>query len=125
MAGKDDRRKNFWDEEESDEQTGVGARRVGQAQASEKSHDSEEIDRKLHETKLLMDQTHQLYLHYFNGFEKRTPIEKLKVLESRVNELQRMGTNLTTAKFKISQFLAQYSMMRELWDRKLREKEKK
>jgi hypothetical protein len=125
MAGKDDRRKNFWDEEDSDEQTGVGARRAGQSASSEKAIDSTEIDRKLHETKVLMDQTHQLYLHYFSGFEKRTPIEKLKLLEARVNELQRLGTNLTTAKFKISQFLAQYSMMKELWERKLREKEKK
>jgi len=72
-----------------------------------------------------MEQTHQLYLQYFNGVEKRTPIEKVKLLETKIQDLQRLGSNLTAAKFRISQFLSQYGQMKELWDRKLREREKK
>ncbi len=119
MANDDQRRKSFWDEEEDQ----IPAGRSGQT-APSSGGDSGEIDRKIHEARTLMEQTHQLYLQYFNGVEKRTPIEKVKLLETKIQELQRMGSNLTAAKFRISQFLSQYAQMKELWDRKLRERER-
>jgi hypothetical protein len=119
MANDDQRRKNFWDDEEDE----IPAGRSGQT-APASGGDSGEIDRKIHEARVLMEQTHQLYLQYFNGVEKRTPIEKVKLLESKIQELQRMGSNLTAAKFRVSQFLSQYGQMKELWDRKLRERER-
>jgi hypothetical protein len=124
MAKDDERRKNFWDEEDSDEKTGVGIRR-GESGIIDAGKDSADIDRKIHEARVLMEQTHQLYSHYFNGIEKRVPIEKVKLLETKIADLQRTGTHLTTAKFKINQFLIQYSSMKEMWDRKLRDREKK
>lgn len=123
MANDDKRRKNFWDDEEEEELR--PAARSGSAPAPASGGDSGEIDRRIQETRVLMEQVHQLYLQYFNGVEKRTPIEKVKLLEGKIQELQRLGTNLTTAKFKISQFLSQYSQMKELWERKLRERERK
>jgi hypothetical protein len=123
MANDDQRRKNFWDDEEEEELR--PAARSGGATAPASGGDSGEIDRRIQEARVLMEQVHQLYLQYFNGVEKRTPIEKVKLLEGKIQELQRLGTNLTTAKFKISQFLSQYSQMKELWERKLRERERK
>ena len=122
MAQDNDRRKKFWEDDEEEEDLRP---KTGKPQAPAGGADSAEIDRKIHEARVLMEQTHQLYQHFFNGIEKRTPIEKVKLLETKVNELQRMGTNITTAKFKISQFLSQYAQMKDLWERKLREREKK
>jgi hypothetical protein len=123
MANDDQRRKNFWDDEEEDDARPAG--KAGAAPSGGSLNDSGEIDRKINEARVLMEQTHQLYLQYFNGVEKRTPIEKVKLLDTKIQELQRLGTNLTSAKFRVSQFLSQYAQMKELWDRKLRERERK
>ncbi len=123
MAKEDDKRKKFWEDDEEDQDLKPKAGKT--SSIGNQSGDSAQVDQKLHEAKVLMDQTHQLYLQFFGGIEKRTPIEKVKQLEGKINELQRLGTNITTSKFKISQFLAQYSTMKELWERKLRERERK
>jgi hypothetical protein len=123
MAKDDEKRKNFWDDEEAEE-VGIKARRAGQTGAPTTSNDSDEIDRKIHEAKTLMEQTHQLYQHYFNGIEKRVPIEKARLLETKIGDLQRTSSPQTTARFKINQFIAQYTTMKELWERKLRDLER-
>jgi hypothetical protein len=112
MAKEDERRKKYWQDEEEEI-------------ASPKPESSEDIDRKIQEARVLMEQTHQLYQHYFNGLEKRIPIEKIKLLESKIAELNRIGTNLTVARFKVRQFVIQYMTMNELWARKLRDFERK
>ena len=122
MAKEDDKRKNFWDDEVEEDD---GKKSVKGAGPSAAAKDSVEIDQKIQEARVLMEQTHQLYQQFFGGIEKRTPVEKLKMLETKINELQRIGTNLTTAKFKIGQFIAQYTTMKELWERKLRDRERK
>ena len=122
MAKQEDRRKKFWDddEDEKDDKPASGKRGDGPAQAP----GSDDVDRKIHEARVLMEQTHQMYQNFFSGLERRMPIEKTKMLETKINELQRTGTNLTTSKFKISQFIAQYTTMKELWERKLRDRER-
>ena len=123
MAKQEDRRKKFWEDDESkdkDDKPASGKKGDGPAAAA----GSDEVDRKIHEARVLMEQTHQMYQNFFSGIERRMPIEKTKLLESKINELQRTGTNLTTSKFKISQFIAQYTTMKELWERKLRDRER-
>ena len=127
MAKEDDRRKNFWDEEE-EESVGLRERRAGQttaAPATNAASESEDIDRKIQDARVLMEQTHQLYQHYFHGIEKRIPIEKVKMLETKIQALQRTTASQTTSRFKMNQFLAQYTQMKELWERKLRDLERK
>ena len=121
MASDEERRKKFWedDEEGGDASSGVSGG------GSDRIVGSFDVDRRIAEARTLMDQTHQLYLQYFGGIEKRPPIEKARLLDSRIAELQRVSTNLTAAKFKISQFIAQYHTMKELWERKLRDLERK
>jgi hypothetical protein len=129
---KDDKRgKSFWDDKEVTD-TGILRRptkdqpsKTGVSTQAAAVGDSAEIDKKINEARVLMEQTHQLYQLYFNGVERRTPIEKVRVLETKVQELQKISVNLTAARFKISQFLTQYSGMKELWERKLRERERK
>ena len=123
MAKDDEKRKNFWDDEEPEEM-GLKARRAGQTAAPATGSESVDVDRKIQEARVLMEQTHQLYQHYFNGIEKRVPIEKTKMLETKILDLQRVGATQTTARFKITQFIAQYTTMKELWERKLRDLER-
>ena len=126
MAKDEGKRKNFWDDEEEEEDLGLKARRAGQtAGPASTGNESEDIDRKIHDARVLMEQTHQLYQHYFTGVEKRVPIEKAKLLESKIGELQRTGISQTTSRFKVTQFLSQYTTMKELWERKLRDMERK
>jgi hypothetical protein len=129
---KDDKRgKSFWDDQEVTE-TGILRRptkdqtgKTGVPSQTGAAADSAEIDKKIHEARVLMEQTHQLYQLYFNGVERRTPIEKVRILEAKIQDLQKLSVNLTAARFKISQFLTQYSSLKELWERKLRERERK
>ncbi|MBU6153629.1 MAG: hypothetical protein KGP28_04940 [Bdellovibrionales bacterium] len=129
---KDDKRgKSFWDDKEATD-TGILRRPekepfegAGARPGSGTAVTSTQIDQKIHEARVLMEQTHQLYQLYFNGVERRTPIEKVRLLEFKIGELQKISVNLTAARFKISQFLSQYSGMKELWERKLRELERK
>jgi hypothetical protein len=123
--------KNFWDDDEeestpSKSKSGKATPEKGgqQRTGSLGFSDSGEVDQKIHDTKVLMEQTHNLYQHYFNGIEKRPPMEKARLLESRVKELERMSATITAARYKISQFILQYKTFRDLWDRKLRDKEK-
>jgi hypothetical protein len=123
MSNDDERRKKFW---EDDEDTNTGIVVPGRSgSSSNKPQDSADIDRKINEIRSLMDQTHQLYLQYFNGVEKRTPIEKLKMLESKIAEIQRTPVAITAMKFKVTQLVTQYQGMKDLWERKLKERERK
>lgn len=124
-------KKNFWDDEEEESSSVSKKSSAGKEKAPPQRtgslggfSDSAEVDHKIHDTKVLMEQTHNLYQHYFTGIEKRPPIEKSRLLESKVKELERMSATITSAKFKISQFILQYKTFRDLWDRKLRDKEK-
>jgi len=113
---KDDKRgKSFWDDREVTE---TGLLRKPEKQPSDKPAATGSSGG-------AVTSTHQLYLQFFNGVERRAPIEKVRLLESKISELQKISINLTAVRFKISQFLSQYSGMKELWERKLRERERK
>ncbi len=125
MANDDQRRKAFWDEEEEESDSPVRPGSKPQTAGAPKAIDAEAVDQKIHDTKVLMEQTHQLYQHYFNGVEKRPPAEKARFLEARIKEIERMNPPGTATRFKLSQFLAQYNTFKELWEKKLRERERK
>jgi hypothetical protein len=138
MARDDERRKSrFADDEPEEDLVSPLRKRAtpatpgakpgdGQSQlfSPNQTIDSQSIDVKMGEVKALMDQTHQLYQHYFNGIEKRPPIEKARLLESRIGELQRLPIGNPTSKFKVTNFITQYRTFKDLWDRKLRDREK-
>jgi hypothetical protein len=138
MARDDERRKSrFADDEPEEDLVSPLRKRAapvapgakpgdGQSQlfSPNQTIDSQSIDVKMGEVKALLDQTHQLYQHYFNGIEKRPPIEKARLLESRIGELQRLPIGNPTSKFKVSNFITQYRTFKDLWERKLRDREK-
>lgn len=133
MARDDGKRKSFFDDDEDEDLQSTMPGKKGSSAAGQAPEgklfsggqiDSATVDQKLADLKAIMDQTHQLYQHYFNGIEKRPPHEKARMLEARIAELQRVQLSTPTAKFKISQFILQYNTFRDLWDRKLRDKER-
>jgi hypothetical protein len=120
--GDDKKKRDFWGDDET--RTDFVRPEGAAGPKSTQTPDSAKIDRKISEARALMEQTHQLYLQYFNGIEKRMPLEKAKQLEGLIQDLNRMGAGLTVARFKINQFISQYQMMKDLWERKLRDREK-
>lgn len=112
-----ERRKGIWDD---DEESGMIS-----SPASPPQPNSEQIDRKLKDFRLLVDQTHQLYLQYFNGIEKRPPVEKRKLIETQMVELQRLPQAQPTQRFKIQQAVQHFLSFKDLWERKLRDRERK
>lgn len=120
MASSSERRKGFWDEDESD-QTSIS---INHSQSKPKESESEVLAKKIHEANVLIDQTHQLYLQYLNGVERRAPVEKAQLLEKMAGDLQRMSPQVTSNRFKLNQFLQHYQTMKDLWVRKLKEKER-
>lgn len=128
MAQDQKKGKNFWEDDE-DEDEDLSSSKSSKATPGTgpmvNVNDTAHIDQRLREAKLLMEQTHQLYQQFFGGIEKRAPIEKVRLLQNKVAELQRTSTTITTSRFKITQFLTQYGQMKDLWERKLRERERK
>jgi hypothetical protein len=120
MARDDERRKGFWDDAE--EETSAVSAKGKPAAATAVT--SDQVELKINEAKVLMDQIHQLYQHYFNGVEKRPPEDKARLLDARIKEIERMSGSTTAGRFKLGQFIAQYRQFRDLWDRKLRQMEK-
>lgn len=129
MARDDGKKKSMFDDDEDDELPSMMPGKKGLPKEEGKLFtggpvDSATVDQKLADIKAILDQTHQLYQHYFNGIEKRPPSEKARMLEARIAELQRVQLSTPTAKFKISQFILHYNTFKDLWDRKLRDKER-
>lgn len=129
MARDEGRRKSLFDDDEEEELESAkpGRKNLNKEEGklfSGGTVDSSTVDQKLADIKAIMDQTHQLYNHYFNGIEKRPPAEKARMLEARIAELQRIQLSTPTAKFKISQFILTYNTFKELWERRLRDKER-
>ena len=127
MSREDEKRKKYWEDDE-DEETSLNLAKGGNVvnrgspQDSKKTED--EVNRKIQEAKVMLEQTHQLYQNYFNKVEKRAPIEKLRFLEAKINELKVLSTAMTSERFKINQVVSLYQTYRDLWERKLKEKER-
>jgi hypothetical protein len=119
---KDGGSKSFWDD---DEEESKSAKLVKGKAPLSKDLTAVEVDQKIHETKVLMEQTHQLYQQYFNKIEKRPPIEKVRLLETKASELQRISSTSTAARYKVTQFMLLYTSQKEMWDRKMKLLEKK
>ena len=123
MSNDEQRRKTFWEDEEEDDVPSLP--KAGSSPGAPRALDSGAIDLKIQEARALMEQTHQLYQHFFNGIEKRPPAEKARLLESRIRELERLGSPSTASRFKVSQFILQYNTFKDLWEKKLRDRERK
>ncbi len=128
MASSSEKRKGYWDEKEEEEEESLSSKRGGAGGVKPKgeeprSVDSQGLAKKIQEATALLEQTHQLYLLYFNGIEKRPPAEKVIQLDAKALELQKLATQGVSHKFKVTQYIQHFNSLKELWARKLREKE--
>ncbi len=136
MAKESEKRKNWFDDEEEDDLssskpsstpgTTTRADRVNDPRAGQSAANNGVVDEAtLSDLRALMEQTHQLYLMYFQGVERRPPMEKFNLLEKKFADVQRtMGQAGSAFKFRIQQMQQQFSVYKELWARKSKEKER-
>jgi hypothetical protein len=117
MSGVNDRRKHYWDDNEEDSSS------QGVSHSTQTEH-LVNVDQKIHECEVLLDQTHQLYQHFFVGVEKRPPREKAQLLESKIAELQHSASVITSARFKVNQVVQRHHTFRNLWEKKLKDRER-
>lgn len=134
MSSSDDKRKSWFDDDEEDEALSLKIKRaqnsaLPQTKEVEQTHlraDQSEV--LLQQTQALLEQTNHLYQMYFQKIERRPPIEKKSILDKNIQQIQKSiqaGINISaTYKFKAQQFITQYKVYVELWERKLKELER-
>ena len=63
------------------------------------------------------------YDQFFSGFQKLPPLHERRVLEVYIHELGKQKMRDNTRRFRYGQLLTRYNQLREMWGRKMRERE--
>ena len=63
------------------------------------------------------------YDQFFSGIQKFPPMHERRVLEVYIHELGKQKMRDNTRRFRYSQLLTRYNQHREMWGRKMRERE--
>lgn len=63
------------------------------------------------------------YDQFFSGIQKFPPMHERRLLEVYIHELGKQKIRDNTRRFRYSQLLTRYNQLRELWGRKMRERE--
>jgi hypothetical protein len=63
------------------------------------------------------------YDQFFSGIQKLPPMHERRLLEVYIFELGKQKMRDNTRRFRYSQLLTRYNQLRELWGRKMRERE--
>lgn len=63
------------------------------------------------------------YDQFFAGIQKFPPMHERRMLEVYIHELGKQKIRDNTRRFRYSQLLTRYNQLRELWGRKMRERE--
>lgn len=63
------------------------------------------------------------YDQFFSGIQKLPPMHERRLLEVYIHELGKQKMRDNTRRFRYSQLLTRYNQLRELWGRKMRERE--
>jgi hypothetical protein len=63
------------------------------------------------------------YDQFFSGIQKFPPMHERRLLEVYIYELGKQKMRDNTRRFRYSQLLTRYNQLRELWGRKMRERE--
>jgi len=134
MAGDSEKRKSWFDEEEDSDVAALKNRNKSTSGTEKKiggpvaptsaAAKSAIAEAEVSDLVGLLEQTHQLYQQYFNGVERRPPVEKHQMLEKNLNHLLK-SSKTAMAKFKAQQLHQQFTTYREMWMRKLKERERK
>ena len=63
------------------------------------------------------------YDQFFSGIQKFPPMHERRLLEVYIHELGKQKIRDNTRRFRYSQLLTRYNQLRELWGRRMRERE--
>jgi hypothetical protein len=124
MSNDDQKRKAWYEDDEEEDASPRPSSGVkgGATQQKNIPATSVEVSMEYDGLQSLLEQVHQLYLQYFSGLERRPPNEKHAQLEKRLKTLQ-SSNQPEHLKFRLNTLKTQYASYRDLWERKLKEKE--
>jgi hypothetical protein len=63
------------------------------------------------------------YDQFFSGITKMPPVTERRNLETRIHELNRQKVRDNTRRFRLSQLTTRFNQYREMWGRRMRERE--
>lgn len=106
--------------------SGPGLRAVSlKAAELPKEDDTEKLQKMIGEITPQLEQLNQLYRMYVNGVEKRPPIELRSRVEAQLQRLTTASKNTLSVRFQYQQLHSKYISYRDLWERMLKQFEKK
>jgi hypothetical protein len=76
-----------------------------------------------HQIEVLVEQVDRLYTMYFQRLEKLPPIQRRKVLEDLINQLDLEPKPTPQLRFKAQSARTKFLTYRERWDKKLKDME--
>ncbi len=106
--------------EDEDEQSQAESKKNELAPITQ--HD-QKVDGLIHQVNVLVEQLDRLYTMYFQGLEKLPPIQKRKLLEDLIEQLDLGSKPTAQLRFKTQSARTKFATYRERWEKKLKDLE--
>jgi hypothetical protein len=84
---------------------------------------SEQLEKTLESTRVLIEQINNLYNMFVAGIEERAPIEKRKLLDKTMEQIMAAPKPTSASLFRYQTLLGHYHTYKDRWDRLLRDLE--
>ncbi len=134
MADEKDAWKRLREREEEDERAREEAKEneasrkksgLGPAQIKMGSVDvdSDQLSKMIHEADVLIEQVNNLYAMYFQGIERRAPMEKRQLLDTSVTRILAAPKANPAMQFKSQSLIQKYTAQKDRWERMLKDLE--
>ncbi len=84
-------------------------------------NENDELRAALHSMEILIDQLDHLYAQYFARYEKRPPIEKRRMLDAKMTQLESAVKPTPDLKFRFGAVQSKYTTFRDRWEKQLKD----
>lgn len=110
--------------EEADPQSVLDRARQEAGHTAKETLRHDDLNAWVEQIPILIEQLNHLYVMYFQGIEKRPPIERRKVLVNLMYKIQNASKSSTVVRFRAQTLVGQIQTQLERWDKQLRAREK-
>ncbi len=114
------RRRREREDEEEAEKLEIESKKLGIKSTPETDQKLEGLT---HQAEVLIEQVDRLYTLYFQGMEKLPPIQKRKILDDMMDQIDREAKPTAQQRFKAQSARTKYSTYKDRWDKKLKDLE--
>lgn len=120
----------FKDDDEDEEKEELQSQSIGSkakaaySKASRVEIDGDRVEKLMDDLEVLIEQMGHLYTLFFQGIEKRPPIEKRTLLDKEIIILQNAMKGTPALKFRANSVISTYLTHRDRWDKKMKDLER-